>query len=281
MKKSLYMLHIPKCGGLSISLIKKVLPREINVYPNDRFDDFTDFENYDYVHWHFGSTPVDNPDYDTVCIVRDPVDRAISNFLWLKQQNALIESSQYLDDVDFLNQLKYYLFEDENYFSHRNLQARFLSNEVSNDILEAVYKKIPNEKYSIDDVVPLLSKPIRMRDWYIEDNNTSFENAVATLDKCISYQTLENHSVLLERIFTWFKENRDIDVKNSYEEMYSNLLEVREIPYYNYSSYTDSSNATYTTTQVRQLLSAEEINEIYNLNSIDKQIYDYVKDNSK
>jgi len=281
MKKSLYMLHIPKCGGLSISLIKKVLPRKINVYPTERFDNFTDFDKYDYVHWHFGSTLVDNPNYDTVCIVRDPVDRAISNFLWLKQQNALIESVQYNEDLPFLEQLKYYLFEDQNYFSHRNLQARFLSNGISDDILQAIYKKFPNEKYPLESIVELSSIPIRMRDWYVEENNTSFENSVATLNKCISYQTLENHSVLLDSIFTWFKENRDLEVKTLYDDMYSNLLEVRGIPYYNYSSYTHSDGITYTTTEVRQLLSSEEIDSIYAINSIDKQIYEYVKDNPK
>jgi hypothetical protein len=286
MSKKLYMLHIPKCGGLSISLIKKILEKHnITHYPTQHYDKFTDFPDYSYIHWHFGKTPVDLEDVDTVCVVRDPVDRSISNFLWLKSQKTLNDSSFYNDDeFSLVDQLKNYLFNDDFYATHRNLQSTFLSNGVPDYDLQAIYKKNFSAQYSEEEqqrLTNLFNPVIRMKDWYIPNTNTSFENAKATIDKCLHIQTLENHNVLLNNIFDWFLDNFGVNLKDDYEDMYSVVLETLDIPYFNYSRTNDANGEPYTTSRMRSLLSDEEIDEIYNLNSIDKQIYDYVKDNPK
>ena len=280
------MLHIPKCGGLSISLIKKVLEKyNIAHYPTQRYDKFTDFSDYSYVHWHFGKTLVDLENVDTVCILRDPVDRSISNFLWLKAQTALHESSLYSDDaVSLVDQLKNYLFNDDFYITHRNLQATFLSNGLSDYDMQAIYKRTPFDQYSEEEqerLKNLYTPVMRMKEWYISNTDTSFENAKATIDKCLHVQTLENHNALLNSIFDWFLNNFGVNVKDDYESMYSDVLEALDVPYYNYSLTNDASGEPYTTSKMRSLLTDEEIATVYDLNSIDKQIYDYVKDNPK
>jgi hypothetical protein len=116
---------------------------------------------------------------------------------------------------------------------------------------------------------------------YISNTDTSFENAKATIDKCLHVQTLENHNALLNSIFDWFLNNFGVNVKDDYESMYSDVLEALDVPYYNYSLTNDASGEPYTTSKMRSLLTDEEIATVYDLNSIDKQIYDYVKDNPK
>ena len=91
--KSLYFLHIPKTGGLSMQLFQDILTaNQVTHFPN-RYDkknrNFTNFSDYKFISWHFGTTPLQFsiPGLETAVLLREPLERVISNFCWLLMLN--------------------------------------------------------------------------------------------------------------------------------------------------------------------------------------------------
>jgi hypothetical protein len=283
MLKGLYMWHTPKTGGLAISVIGIVLrARQTpsvfpNYNPNLGFDPSFD---YSYIQGHYGTLPVDkNPELDTAILIRDPLDRSVSNFIWLYMENVLTEMEPYKSMDSMLERLRYYLFEDQTFLMHRNMQTRFLSNGIAEETV--------NFLHGYDQTTPITddtSRPNIYIHWFIPDNNTSVELAKSQVDRATILGITEDHEPFTEKVLAWFRDNYDLDLSEIYYEELNRLKRIKSLnagrnldPYLNFSSYTDSDDTTYTTQSLKALLTQDDIDRIYANNSLDLELYNYAK----
>jgi len=202
---------------------------------------------YDYIQAHLGTYPINSLNNLTVgCMLRDPVDRSISNFLWIYEK-LLKNNKKYSKYKDIKDKLRYYLFDDKFYFDHRNIQARFICNEPT----DKVFYKTNYKEWS--------------KNWYLKNDKTSFEFAKKQLDSFNFTGTTDNFLFFLKNIEDWFFEKHDIVFKNKIELKFleSNLYE------------------KHTTKSLKETLYKYETDAIINNNIIDFNLYNYVKENNK
>jgi len=282
--KSLYFLHIPKTGGLVLRILWDILDhKDYPRYPSPD-NSFTDFSAYKHVHWHFGKLPVDVTNFDTAVLLREPLDRVLSNFAWLAM-NAVFRHLPEYEGMTVEQQLKEYLFGDGYYSWHKNLQAKFLNGTISESNMNRFYRKIyPTSEYEIptefytNGLNSLSNQTLLItKNWYFELVEPSFEAAKETLDKCSIVNLTDNHSEFLNQIFNWINENWGLDIKTEFEEKLAQYLIDNNIPYYNYSQFIDEDGATYTSNDFKSLLTPEEIAQVYADNSLDLELYNYAK----
>jgi hypothetical protein len=246
---SLYILHIPKTAGSSIiaNVLSNTQEYGIKSLPNKPPPYNKDLSDYDYIQAHLGTYPIGLIKNLTVgCMLRNPVDRSISNFLWIYEK-LLKDNEKYLKYKTVEDKLRYYLFEDTFYFDHRNIQARFICNNPNDDIFNITDYK----EWS--------------KNWYLKNENTTFEFAKQQLDSFDFIGTTDNFLAFLKNVEDWFFKNHNIVFKNdiSSKILKSNLYQ------------------KYTTETLKTNLQQDEIRAIIDNNNIDFGLYNYVKEKNK
>jgi hypothetical protein len=284
MKKILNVIHIPKCGGLIIDILAKELEdKGIKTYTAKNIINFTAVEDYSLISWHFGITFIDNPNVENAVILRDPLDRAISNFLWMEKINTIQRSPNgnfYQDyTVSLLDKLKFYLFKDEFYLPHKNVQTKFLCNKTTDYAMEHYYIKTESGELPKLEEEELMSNVNRTQTWYIEDTLMSLDIAKNNIDKCSIVFTVENHGLFIEKIIYWIVKNLKIDLSKEFKKSLEDLgVGTENIPYYNYSSrYDPATGSNHTTQSLKALLTEKEIAQVYLDNALDLELYNYAK----
>jgi hypothetical protein len=112
MTKQLYFLHIPKTGGMNI--VAKIRLNS-TLDPFIGFNDSTieEFSSSNFIVGHFGKTPITkNKDISVACILRNPIERSISNFIHsynVAPQNVK-DNDTYKTIEKIEDKLRYYLF---------------------------------------------------------------------------------------------------------------------------------------------------------------------------
>lgn len=258
--KQLYFLHIPKTAGQFITeAIRDGLEKNgIDNYfiYNGAFASDLRLKESIYIGSHFGTYPLDLiNDIDTVTVLRDPVERAISQFNFLYEQRY---QELYKDIDGYLNRLKFYLFEDKNMFGLRNYQARFLCNPANPRRFksEEEFEKLLGES-----AVPFgFGFP---NTWFVGNELTDLTLAKDQLDKMSIVGTADNLDAVLEKINKWFLDNYKIEIKYSDKRI-------------NSSSITENGKK-YTTRECIDMLTLEELQTLKDINSIDQELYEYAK----
>jgi hypothetical protein len=256
--RRLYFLHIPKTGGRSIdgcigeTLDSLGIPR----YYRDglRVEGQIDFNDYVYIQRHIGTYPIGKTkNLDVAVILRDPIDRSISNFLFI-HDGYLKNNPQYENCDSLVERLKYYLFEDSEHTSQNNIQSRFICNTMSDDLFNHLFfGKQTSLEYTR-----------KTNCGYIEDSNTEIEFAKQQLDSFSIVGTNDCHSFFLEQICNWFEKNYNININR---QKYSRIN--------NSSLYFNA--VKYDTKLLRSLLTKQELNRIEKNNAVDCELYEYAK----
>jgi len=269
--RTLYMLHIPKTGGLGIRTISDILFKHgIPTYPSPF--QFQGFDQHAYLHGHFGTLPIDqNPDIDVACLVREPFDRVVSSFIWLMMQGELQKYEPYASSADMGQLLRYYLFEETQY-PVNNLMTRFLSNGTDPTIFRLMYVS-PFWEDGTD--IPLKRADVSKdyyKSWYLTDN-TSLSKAYDTLDRVNLLGTTENHADFTSRVMTWFRDNYNLDIETDFKAALADKAGGN--PFFNFGFYTDAGGTVWTTEGLKALLTDAERARVYDLNSLDVDVYRY------
>lgn len=262
--KQLYFLHIPKTAGKYISKnIKDSLDKNNKKsYISTHFPNNIFFKDKIYMSMHAGTYPIDVvPDVNVATIIRDPISARVSyfNFIYNKSLHSRKEY-QKIKNVD--DKLKYYFFEDKNFELHNNYQARFICNSADAKSFDPVmfYKKDWQEMMK-----PFL-KEGRAFSWFVENDNTSLDNAVARINSFNIVNTLDRIDLFENKISQWFEENYGI-------EIFFNKNEV-----INKSGGTYGDKELVTTSDLIATLNTQEKEAILKNNYIDTQIYNYIKE---
>ena len=265
--------------AVNYTIYKTLNQNNIPWYPStrnikDQSPHLNTFNDYAYIQGHLGTYPiglVDNLDVAYIC--RNPVERSISNFAWLWMTNVIQNKEEYLDIKDISKKLKYYLFNDEFYFPHRNIQSRFICNKPSENIFKYMFDRESLTKRELEICeLEKIGHINQTQNWYIGDENTSIEYAKSQIDSFKIIGTTENHDQFVEKIIDWFQENYQVD---SRAEDYQHRVETGNK--INESKLNINDSETINTEDLKSMLSIEEIEKIEENNNLDMEIYLYVK----
>ncbi len=261
--KQLYFLHIPKTAGKYIAKnIKRSLDQHgKKSYISTHFPNNLFFKDKIYVSIHAGLYPLDVvPTMDVATIIREPIEARVSYFNFIYNR-ALYSRKEYIDIKNVEDKLKYYLFEDPNFDLHNNYQSRFICNSADSRSFNSTdfFKK-----YSKEMMRPFL-KEGKAFTWFVENDNTSLDNAIKRIDSFNIVNTLDRIDIFENSIADWFKLNYNINVVFNKEEVVNKSQ----------SDYGDGNIIT--TSDLIKTLSVEEKNQILKNNWIDVEMYNYVK----
>lgn len=260
--KSLYFLHLPKTAGTFVNKSVTDKLNEVGLKSTiDQQQPFTfNWKEMVYIGPHLARYPLDNwinSDLTVATIIRNPIERSISHFNMLVGYEVLSDHPIYSQDIPYLNKVRYFLFEDEDYKSHYNLQARHICNAPN----EAMFD-INKYQGFIDE---WLKNGGNAYGWtrFIDNNRTSFDFAKQTLNSIDIVEITENLDIFMQQINNWFNKHYDISIP------------------YDTSVFIHRSDETgpkveYTTKQIIDMLTDEEKNQILKDNDIDYALYLYV-----
>jgi hypothetical protein len=254
--KTLYFLHIPKTAGMTVgtNLAQFLIANGLPKYPPTPPPHEDVSSEYAFIQGHLGRYPISKIENLSVAtLVRDPLDRAISNFLYIYDR-VLSGREEYLNLKTIEAGLKYYLFDDPNYISHRNIQSKFICSEPE----ENIFKDLP--------VDGQLDYENRSKQWHLKDIEITQELVRSYVDQFDIVNTTTNVAVFINRLVDWFNTNYpDLETKSLSSEVFN----------INNSSVL-FANKTYTTENIKTFLSDEDIIKFLDLNSIDFELYEYV-----
>ena len=270
--KTIYYMHIPKCGGKGFQNLIPILEKnDLPVFTQET-KNFKTFNDYAYVNVHYGNLPMTDT-VDTACIIRDPLDRLVSQFAWAKMTGMHFSQFDRYHDGKVEDLLRLFLFEDEEMASNNNLQAKFICNPFLSVIFKQKHIENPElEQEELEDLREYFAPGKIETSWLIKNDNTSIENAKDQINKMLIVDTIENYDSVVTKVCNWFKENYELDIEQEFRDSL-----VANTPTFNYSSFTDSEGTEWTTAKLKALLTPEEITKVYENNSIDLEIYNYVK----
>jgi len=255
MTSRLYFLHIPKTGGINI--IGKIKVNSA-IVPLVGFSDSSteEFNSSSFIAGHFGRTPITkNSDISVACIVRDPIQRSVSNFIhsYIAAPQNVKDNEAYKAIDTMLDKLRYYLFQDPYYSTVKNIQSKSIFNNMTNKAFENLFK---NKDFNI------IEKNNNI--WYLEDNVFVLEDVINIIDSFDIVGTTDNHEMFYNKIKDWFLHNLDVEFNN---------IDYPNIP----SEIIDKNSNRHTTQSLIDLLTETEKQKILDDNSIDFALYNYIK----
>jgi hypothetical protein len=254
--KRLYFLHIPKTGGTTVAanfgqfLISNTIPK----YPPSNPPHSDVSNEYAFIQGHLGRYPISVVDNLSVAtLLRDPLDRAISNFLYIHDK-VLIKREEYYSLKSMTDKLRHYLFEDEFYFSHRNIQSKFVC-------LDPGVNKFKDEPTGEE-----LEYLNRSKGWSLPEETVTFKQAKKFIDSFDIVNTTRNVELFISRLIDWFNTNYpELSVKElGFEISDANV------------SVLNQNGVSITTELLKQSLTDEDILRFLDLNSVDFDLYEYI-----
>lgn len=256
--KKLYFLHIPKNAGQTV--IKTVSTalrfQDIKHYTNSIPPHHGNLNDNVFLAGHFGTYPIEKLDnFSVACVFRDPLKRVLSNFNYIYP--ILMERQEYQAINSFADRLRYYLFHDPNFKLHKNVQTRFVCNPAQDIAFEL-------EEYSKETNRDLIAKGLMQKHWFVENDKTSLDFAKIQVDSFDILGTVDNYGDFCNRLYGWFYENYNIDIKYNKNIVLNNSFNI------------DGGNS-YTSLDLEDMLEKKEYDRIIEDNSLDYELYEYVK----
>jgi hypothetical protein len=254
--KTLYFLHIPKTAGMTVGVnfAQFLKANNLSKYPPSPPPHSDVSSEYAFIQGHLGRYPISKIENISVAtLVRDPLDRAISNFLYIYDR-VLSSREEYSSLTTIEAKLKYYLFEDPLYFSHRNIQSKFICSEPEENMFKDITEN-QEEDYLT-----------RSKQWYLKDLDISFNIVKENIDSFEIVNTTKKVPEFIQKMVDWFNANyEDLEFKT----LNSKIFNIND-------SSVNFGGDVHTTSSIKGSLSDEDVERFLDLNSVDFELYEYV-----
>ena len=195
-------------------------------------------------------------------VIRNPVEARASYFNFIYHM-YLDTRKEYNNIPTMREKFLYYLFEDKNFLIHNNYQSRFLCNpsDARSWDRKSFFEIHSSEMFKkYQDGAAF--------DWFVGDDNTSLDLAINNISNFEIKNTVDRLDLFLKSISEWFLLNHGLQIKFNQNEKTNESL----------SSY---NGVDYSSKDLIDLLTEEEISRILYLNSIDYAVYNFVKEQEK
>lgn len=261
--RQIYFSHIPKTAGKYISEnIKRSLDENnLSYHISTHHPNNKNFVDKAYISMHAGRYPMDIVDsLDSATIIRNPIDARVSYFNFIYNR-SLCTRKEYLEIDLPIDKLKHYLFKDPNFDIHNNYQSRFICNSAD----ERSFAPLSFYRDHYEEMMYPFLKEGKAFTWFVENENTSLENAINQVKSFTIINTLDRIDLFENKISNWFLTNYGFEIE------FNHTKEVNR-------SGTDYGDGNIITTKMLiDMLSDEEKIKIIENNSIDSYIYEYVR----
>jgi hypothetical protein len=259
--KQLYFLHIPKTAGKFISHnIKNSINNNILSYVSTHYPNSNEFlDSKIYISAHGGTYPIEFlKGVDTATIVREPIEARASYFNFIYPR-YLQDRPEYIEKKDNKEKFLYYLFKDDNFLIHNNYQSRFICNSADPRSWDA-------ESFYTMHRAEMMKKYYEGYgfDWFVGNENTSLTNAIQNINSFQIVNTVDNIEAFCGKIKDWFLSNHGIEINFDLD------TKINVGP-----SELDSQKVS--SEYFVDLLTQGEKDRVLELNSIDLDVYNFVK----
>lgn len=244
-RRQFYFMHIYKTSGLSLN--REILNRFSNKQVYSNFVGLVDDKQLlssSLITGHFASYPIDlfknnNRPLNSFTIVRDPIDRSISHYLY----ESKIYDPNSEPSID-----GFHSFISDNYQIMKDIQTKNITSSMNTDLSNYVYRAMLSGKYGLQDVFKSLGTTSRFL--AAETNESEWRSHV---DKFSLIGTVHNRSKFINSLMNMLD-----------DEGYPGKLEAGVFINKNFSS----------TEKFRSILPASTINTLCELNKNDIELYE-------
>lgn len=255
-KEHFYFLHIAKNSGISLQEeLKNVFKQEQLFINNIQYLNESEMLSSKLISGHFAMYPFDlfeknNKKIHGITIIRNPIDRAISYFIFISKifDSMLHRKTDILTNKNFDN----FLSDDKNKNFINNFQTRSLTSTI--DFQKSKYWSNHYMNRSIDrfQIMAALSSNCNFilpgQNGNLWKNNLNKFDIIGTVDKRDLF--LDNLSIILE--------------KNKYP---ANIKNIKK------------NVSDFEVEKIKNILTKDQINEIIKLNNYDFELYDFLMTN--
>jgi hypothetical protein len=256
--KKLYFLHVHKNAGQTVIKTISTALRFANIkhYSNSIPPHTENLNDNIFLAGHFGTYPIESlSGFSTACVFRDPLKRVLSNFNYIYP--VLMEREENYQINSFPDRLRHYLFNDENFYLHKNVQTRFICNPAKDDMFTL-------NQYSNETDRDLIAKKLMEKHWFVGNEKSSIDFAKSQINSFNIIGTLDKYDIFCKELYSWFKINNNVDI------FYNKNIRLN-------SSFNIDGGNSYTSLDLEDMLNKKEYDRIIEDNYMDYEIYEYVK----
>jgi hypothetical protein len=255
-KESFYFLHIPKTSGIAVlSELKNVFLNEQNFINTMQYIDEVDMLNSKLISGHFAMFPFllyqkNNKNLNGLTIVRNPVDRAISHFVFrYKVADSVFGfRTKSLTSKNFDS----FLSDEGNLKSISNYQTRTMTSSINTDLSSFWVNKYLNNDITRFDLINAQAFNYNFMD--LQNNESLWKESLNNF-KVIG--CVENRNIFLEKV-------SNILNKNDYKADLKNVTK---------------NKSDFAAEEIKKILTKEQIDRIIEINKYDFELYDFIMTN--
>ena len=254
-KQPFYFMHMAKTSGISLQEELKDIFKEEQMFINTvQYLNDLDMLNSKLISGHFAKYPIDlfkknSKNINAVTIVRNPIDRAISFFIYrFKFYNAIMGRKA---EFPTSRQFDLFLYDKKNLDFITNFQSRSISSTLNVAELNTISDKYMNgsiNRYKLTEAMFSSCHFMEHSDGSLWKNNLHEFDIIGTVDYRDLF--LNKLSNLLE--------------KNEYHPVFKNIKK---------------NTSGFAVQEVKKILTKSQINKVIELNQYDFELYDFLMTN--
>lgn len=255
-KQPFYFMHMAKTSGISLQEELKDVFKEEQMFINTvQYLNDVDMLNSKLISGHFAMYPIDlfkknNKNINAVTIVRNPIDRAISFFIYrFKFYNAIMGRKT---EFPTSRQFDLFLYDKKNLDFITNFQSRSITSSLNTERLNSISNKYINGSIDRYQLTGEMFGHCHFLER--ESSGSTWKN---NLNKFDIIGTVDHRDIFLNKLTNLLEKNEYVSSLKNIKKNISEF-EVQEI---------------------KKVLTRSQINKVIELNNYDFELYDFLMTN--
>jgi len=251
-KQPFYFMHMAKTSGISLQEELKDVFKEEQMFINTvQYLNDVDMLNSKLISGHFAMYPIDlfkknNKNINAVTIVRNPIDRAISFFIYrFKFYNAIMGRKT---EFPTSRQFDLFLYDKKNLDFINNFQSRSISSTLNVAVLNPISNNYMNgsiDRYKLTEKMFSSCHFMEYSDGSLWKNDLHKFNIIGTVD---------HRDLFLNKLTNLLE-------KNKYHSVFKNIKR---------------NTSGFEVQEIKKILTKSQIDKVIELNNYDFELYDFL-----